>query len=333
MKKLITVLLAMLMMLCLFGCSGSKEEEGPAEETSDKPKIGFMLTTMDGSMVTTAKNLESEAERLGWDYTTLSSEADTAREMTNAESLVTLGVDVVVILIVDSDASVAAIKYMTDNGVKVIIAGRSANVQDGDYATYVAGDHNLCGEAQAQFLNDYLAANPDKELNIAFVRGSTSSTAATAKYEGFVNGFLKQHENDANVHYLAEDYGEFTAEKAYNLVTDWLQLYPELNVIVSQSDDMTSGIVNAIKTQGLDPVNDFVIISADGTSVGIEGIRSGEFDCSVCMSMKALAEQAMKAAETIRNGGTLNQRTPIEGYYRLMTPENVDQIAAEEGLD
>lgn len=333
MKKIITILIAIAMMFCLFGCSQPEQTDNGGEQTAEMPKIGFMLTSMDGSMVTTAANLESEAQRLGWDYTTLSSDGDTAKEMTNAESLVTLGVDVVVILIVDSDASVAAIRYLTENGVKVIIAGRSANVEDGDYATYVAGDHNLCGEAQAQFLNDYMAANPDKELNIAFVRGAASSTAATAKYDGFVNGFLKVHENDEKVNYLVEEYGEFTAEKAYNLVTDWLQLYPEINVIVSQSDDMTSGIVNAIKTQGLDPVNDFVIISSDGTAVGIEGIRSGEFDCSVCMSMKALAEQSMKAAEILRNGGTVEKRTPIEGYYRLMTPENVDQIAAEEGLN
>ena len=332
MKKLLTVFLTFAMVLCLFGCSKQESESVDVVE-EEKPKIGFMLTTMDGSMVTTANNLESEATRLGWDFTTLSSNNDTATEMQNAESLVTLGCEVVVILIVDSEASVASIKYMTDNGVKVIIAGRSANVQDGDYCAYVAGDHNLCGEAQAQFLNDYLAVNPDAVLNVGFVRGGSSSTAATVKYEGFVKNFVDVHEGDENVNMLATEYGEFDAEKAYNLVTDWLQLYPEMNCIISQSDDMTSGIVNAIKTQGLNPVNDFVIVSADGTSVGIEGIRSGEFNCSVCMSMKALAEQSMKVAEMIRAGETPDKTVSIEGYYRLMTAENVNQIAKEEGLE
>lgn len=328
MKKIVKVFLALILVLSLFGCG---EKEQTVEE--DKNLIGFSMSALDSTMKLTLDNFERVAKEKGWEYVSLNADGDTAKELENCENLISLGCKAVVIMVCDSDASVAAIKKMTEAGVKVIIAGRGTNAAEEDYYCYVSGSQALGGICQADYINQYLKDNPEEVLNVAFVHGLATSVPATQKYEAFVEKCINNPDNAGRINLVCEDYADAQAEKAYNLTTDWLQVYPEINCFVSQADDMSSGIVNALKAQGLDPVNDFVIVSADGNKVGLEGLRSGEFDATVCLSLKALGDSCGVAAEKAFAGEDCAKKLDIPEYYRLMTLDNCAEIAKQEGLE
>lgn len=330
MKKILIAMLSALMLFAIVGCN----KETPTEEPTEKaPLIGFSMSALDSTMKLTLDNFERVAKEKGWEYVSLNADGDTAKELENAENLISLGCDVVVIMVCDSDASVPAIRKMTEAGIKVIIAGRSANVEDDDYYCYVSGSQALGGICQADYINQWLKDNPEEVLNIAFVHGLATSVPARLKYEAFMEYCVNAPENEGRVNLIVEDYADAQAEKAYNLATDWMQTYPEINCFVSQADDMSSGIVNALRAQGFDPIEDFVIVSADGNTVGIAGLRSGEFDATVCLSLRALGDYCGVAAEHAFNGEDCPKKLDIEGYYKLMTLENVDELAAQEGLE
>lgn len=335
MKKLTALFLALILMFSLVACGGSTKGEEATDEgsESDAPLLGISMSALDGAMKLTLDNFERVAKEHGWEYVSLSADGDTTKELSNCENLVSLGCDVVIMMVCDSDASAPAIRMMTEAGVKVIIAGRNANVTEDEYYSFVSGDQALGGICQADYVNQWLKDNPDAVLNIGFVRGLATSVPAQIKYDAFVEYCVNNPENAGRVNLVVEAHADAEAEKAYNLTTDWLQVYPEINCFISQADDMSSGIVNALKAQNLDPVNDFVIVSADGTSVGLEGVRSGEFNATVCLSLKALGDCCGEVAAKGFAGEEADKTVSIDAYYRLMTPENLDQIAKEEGLE
>lgn len=350
MKRTISILAALLLIFSLVGCN--REPASPTDSKTTPPSgttagtvaptgetkgdsklIGFSMSALDSTMKLTLDNFERVAKEHGWEYVSLSADGDVGKELTNCENLISLGCDVVVIMVCDSDASASAIQRMTEAGVKVIIAGRSANVDESDYYCYVSGSQALGGTCQADYVNQWLQDHPEEELNIAIVRGLATSVPAQIKYDAFVEACVNNPANEGRVHLITEGYADAEAEKAYNLVTDWMQVYPEINCFISQADDMSSGIVNALRAQNLDPIDDFLIVSADGNAVGIAGLRSGEFDATVCLSLRSLGDSCGIAAERAFAGEDCEKTLNIEEYYRLMTLENMDQIVAEEGLE
>ncbi len=343
MKKLTALFLTAVMLLSLSSCQktptdNDKEtlESNPVvatPEQEEKHLIGFSMSALDSTMKLTLDNFERMATEHGWDYVSLSADGDTSKELTNCENFISLGCEAVVIMVCDSDASVPAIRLMTEAGIKVIIAGRSAKVEDDDYYCYVSGSQALGGICQADYVNQWLQDHPDQNLNIGIVRGLPTSVPAQIKYDAFIENCVDLPENEGRVKLIMEGYADAEAEKAYNLVTDWMQVYPEINCFISQADDMTSGIVNALRAQNYDPVDDFVIVSADGNSVGIAGLRSGEFDATVCLSLRSLGDSCGDVAEKAFSGEACDKTVNIDQYYRLMTLDNVDEIAAEEGLE
>ena len=296
----------------------------------DSHLIGYSLNSMDSTMKTMADYFESIALERGWEPVLLNANGDVSTELNNMESLMNMGCEAVVIMGCDTSGSAAAIEELGAAGVPVIIAGRAITAKEDSYYTYVAGDHHLAGEVQGEYINGLLAADDSLTINLAFIYGQSGSSSVADRYQGFEDSCINGEYAD-RVNLVASQYAEFDTQKAYDITSDMLTTYPEINCFVTQSDEQASGIINAIKAKGEDVAN-YIIVSIDCSSTGQTYLKSGELDASVLMAMRQLAVSSADYVQKALDGETVEKTNSVEAYYQLVTPETYVDVMIANGM-
>jgi ribose transport system substrate-binding protein len=142
-----------------------------------------------------------------------------------------------------------------------------------DYTPGLAGTVTM--QRQAYF---------DAHVNNAFASCKTSCDAAAIG--GFVGSDLFNFWETAikraaakypNVHVVLDQPGNFDPATALRVMQDGLRAHPDIQIVVSPWDDMTRGIVQAIKNSGKVPGKDVRIYSIGATKNGIGAVRDGTF--------------------------------------------------------
>lgn len=343
-RVLTALLLTAILVLSLAACGNSntasttqaaqtenKTETTEAAEASQTHLIGYSLNSMDSTMKTMADYFESVAREHGWEPVLLNANGDVATELNNMESLMNMGCEAVVIMGCDTAGSAAAIEELGAAGIPVIIAGRKIEAREDSYYTYVAGDHHEAGKAQAGYLNGLLEKDPALELNVAFIYGQSGSSSVQQRYEGFESDCLNGQYAD-RVHLIASQYAEFDTQKAYDITTDMLTSYENINCFVTQSDEQASGIINAIKAKG-GSLDDYIVVSIDCSTTGQSYLKSGELDASVLMAMRQLAVSSADYVEAALNGETVEKTNQVVGYYQLVTPKTYVEVMKAAGME
>lgn len=160
-KNFVYLLIVIAMLLGLAACQPSgttptpaaTEEVSPPEEGSTLT-VGIVLPTKDEPRWIQDETRFKEAlTAAGYDVEILFSQGDSAKEKENVESLITKGIQVLIICPHDGTAAAAAASAARAAGVKVISYDRLIlNTDAVDY--YVTFDSLAVGAAQAQYLVD-----------------------------------------------------------------------------------------------------------------------------------------------------------------------------------
>ena len=111
-KKILAFsLVAIISMSFFIGCSN---------RNSDK-KVGIVLSTLNNPFFVSMKEgAEKEAEKLGFELIVLDSQNDPAKERSNVEDLIQLGVVALLINPTDSDAVVKSVEVANEANIPVI---------------------------------------------------------------------------------------------------------------------------------------------------------------------------------------------------------------------
>ena len=80
---------------------------------------------------------------------------------------------------------------------------------------------------------------------------------------------------------LEEKSGDFTIARGREVMAYFLDTYPQINVLVSQNDDMTFGAIEVMKERGLVPGKDIRIISFDAVTKALEMVADGQINVDV----------------------------------------------------
>jgi ABC-type sugar transport system, periplasmic component len=119
-------------------------------------------------------------------------------------------------------------------------------------------------------------------LNIVILEGTLNSTAQIGRSKGFED--IARNHKEWNI--LAQESGEFTKAKGKEIMEKYLQKFDNIDVLVSQNDDMTFGAIEAIQEAGLTcGVNGKIkIISFDAVSKAFdlmeEGLINVDIECN-----------------------------------------------------
>lgn len=190
-------------------------------------------------------------------------------------------------------------------GIPVIIADRMVDVEDESlYTCGVGADFVKEAVSAGNWLADYLESQgrEEEEINIVTLQGTPGSSAQLGRTKGFEQ-VLQEH---SNWHMLDRQDGDFTQAKGREAMEYLLEKYPDIDVVISENDNMTFGAVDAIKQAGrtCGPEGDIIVISFDAVRAAFDAMIAGDinadFECNPLYGPK-LREiiLALEAGETV----------------------------------
>ena len=82
---------------------------------------------------------------------------------------------------------------------------------------------------------------------------------------------------------MEQEYADFTSAKGKEVMESFLRKYPDIDVVVSQNDDMTFGAIEAIRESGrtVGIGGDITIISFDAVHAALEMVAEGTINVDI----------------------------------------------------
>ncbi len=213
-------------------------------------------------------------------------------------------------------------------GIPVILIDRRVMVRDPSlYVAWIGPDFVNEGRMAGQALEECLKRQGRQEENIHIVvlRGTEGSTSAIGRSRGF-SSVAQDHQN-WNV--LEQVDAEFTTAKGQEEMERLLRKYEDIDVLISQNDDMTFGALEAIHEAGKTPgeKGDIIVISFDAVKNALklveEGIITADVECNP--NQGEYVSEVIRRLENNENVAKLNF---VE--EQVFTSENVRERLEED---
>lgn len=244
-------------------------------------------------------------------------------QIKSIRSFISQRVDYIVFSPVVSTGWDTVLQEAKDAGIPVIIVDRTIDVKDESlYTAWVGADFYMEGKNAGYWLAQDLKKRGRQydDINIVILTGTEGSSSQIGRSEGFES--VKRRYD--NWHVLAEGCGDFTTTKAKEVMEDFLKTYPDIDVVVSQNDDMTFGALEAIHASGKNTGvrGGITVISFDATREALQLVEQG----TINVDIECNPEQGEAVAEIIRKlelGEPVKKRNPIE--EKVFTVSNVTQ--------
>lgn len=210
-----------------------------------------------------------------------------------------------------------------DAGIPVILVDRKASLGDDSlYTAWVGSDMISEGEKAGIWLEGYLEkeGREEEEINIVVLQGTVGSSAQLERTKGFHN-IAREH---PNWHILKQEPADFTTAKGKEVMEMFLRNYTDIDVVISQNDDMTFGALQAMEEKGITTGvdGDIILISFDAVKEALELVSQGIINVDI----ECNPEQGAYILEIIRkleSGEPVDKENIVE--EKVFTQENVDQ--------
>ncbi|PJE31482.1 D-xylose ABC transporter substrate-binding protein [Pseudooceanicola antarcticus] len=246
-------------------------------------------------------------EAAGGDYISADAQSSSSKQLSDVESLVAQGADVLVILAQDTQAIIPAVTAAANEGIPVIAYDRL--IED-PRAFYLTFDNVEVGRMQARAVFE---AQPTG--NYVMIKGSPTDPNAD---------FLRGGQQE--VLQAAIDAGDITiVDEAY---TDgWLPANAQRNMeqiltandnnvdaVVASNDGTAGGVVAALTAQGLEGLP---VSGQDGDHAALNRVARGTQTVSVWKDARALGKAAGEIAVALASG---TDASDIEGAAEWTSP-------------
>ena len=303
-NKFLALLLTCAMVLTVLAGCGSKDTPAPAEESKPAESSTYKIALIqqhqtNAFQIAVTEGAQAKAAELGVELTILSADQDAATQISQIEQCVSEGYNAILSEPVDPDGLRDAAKAAADAGVVVInVVSFCTDWENAGIAAVSCGNNIKAGENEMQHVADLLGGKG----NVAILTGPSAVTDALDRLTGYEN-ILANYPDMKQV--VAPADCQWDTAKAQATVESWLSAY-DLDAIVCQNDGMAVGAGNAA---GAD--SGIVITGLDGTPDGYEAIKDGRITGTVAQDGGAMAANAVEAAVTLLNGGSLESNILI----------------------
>lgn len=162
-------------------------------------------------------------------------------------------------------------------GIPVIMIDRDIEAEDeGLYTAYIGSDFRKEGEKAVQWLESLLEkqGRAGAPIRIADIQGTIGSSAQIGRTTALEQA-VKQH---PNWQIVAQECGEFTKAKAYEVMGSILKQTKNIDVVYCENDDEALGAIEAMEEAGLkcNVSGGKIVIAFDATKLGLENCLNGK---------------------------------------------------------
>jgi D-xylose transport system substrate-binding protein len=247
------------------------------------------------------------AKALGVDVLVQSANSDDSVQLTQVQSLITQGVDALVIIPHNGEAMAKAVALAHAAGVPVLSYDRLITGCDLDL--YITFDNVKVGELQARFLAERIPEGG--KLRVVRIYGSKTDNNAVLFKQGQDN-VLKPLIEAGKVEVVFEDWAaDWKPENAKKIMNAAItKSGPGIDAVLASNDGTAGGAVQALTEEGL--AGKVLVTGQDGDLAACQRIVQGTQTMTVYKPIKVLASRAAEAAVKLAKGQSVIARSGID---------------------
>ncbi len=223
---------------------------------------------------------------------------DVAKFGTLCDGMINAGVNVLLIVNLDSDSGSACLKKAQAAGIKTIDYDRLT--LGGGASYYVSFDNVAVGKLIGEGLTKCLTDAGKTQANVVLINGDPTDNNAALFKEGYVEG-LKPKVDSGDYKVVGDQTGKWKAEVAG---TAFEQLYTtnggKVDGVVSANDTMAGGIIARLKANKLN--GKVPVTGQDASVAGLQAILAGDQCMTVYKAIKKEADAASGLAVALIQG-------------------------------
>jgi D-xylose transport system substrate-binding protein len=251
--------------------------------------------------------IKGAIEAAGGTYVSADAQTSPTKQLADIDSMITQGVDALIILAQDSTAIGPALGAAEDAGIPVIGYDR---LIDDPRAFYITFDNVEVGRMQARAV---LEAAP--EGNYVMIKGSPVDPNSDF-LRGGQQEVLQQAIDEGKVTIVAEAYTDDwqPANAQRNMEQILTQQNNEVSAVVASNDGTAGGVVAALTAQGMEGIP---VSGQDGDMAALNRVAQGTQTVSVWKDSRELGRTAGEVAIQLAGGTAPDQ---VEGAETFTTP-------------
>ena len=267
-------------ILCLstmfLSCGGDKKD------SKKQLEFGVSMPNFDDVFLSILrKAMESKAEELGIELSIEDSKGDIAKQLEHVENFVSKGVDGIIIMPIDSEASEKMTNKTVEAGIPLVYMNRKPSDHFKEYkgeVAFVGSDEDFAGEVQMKGLAEAM----NSQGNVVIMLGELGHEGT----RGRTRGVKKIVEQNPDIKIIEEQTAEWQRKDAIDLMNDWLSKGETINAVAANNDEMAIGAILAIEKAGKVPNQDIFVGGVDATPAALDMMDQGKMTVTVFQDAK-----------------------------------------------
>ena len=247
--------------------------------------------------VAAAKGFEDAAKQAGVKTIVLDAKTSVENQGNAIDDLIAQKVDGIAVLPIDAVVAQGWVDRATAHNIPMVSVAtevgdpqkRAINDVYPKLTALVASDEVHVGFDAAQIAATLLPKG--KVAKIGIVEGAPGYPTVWQTTKGFKEGLEK-----AGVKYeiVASQPTDWTPEQGESVCQNMLTAHPDIDLFFNQADDMVIGCAKAVHAAG----SHAKLIGRGGSRLGINAIKAGNVDGTVCIQPETMGRLAFKAMYT-----------------------------------
>jgi len=293
--------------LLLAGCgsddtpSGSDTASGGSSGGAT-PKVGVILPDTKSSArweTADAKYLKEAFEAAGVDYDIQNAQGDKTQFQTIADQMITSGVNVLMIVNLDSGSGKAVLQKAQAQGIATIDYDRLTLGGGADF--YVSFDNVKVGELQGEGLQKCLDDAGKTKANIAFLNGSPTDNNATLFNQGAVEALKAKMDSGDYTKVADQAVPDWDNQQAGTIFEQmWTETGGKIDGVLAANDGLGNAAIAILKKNGVNGT--IPVTGQDATDQGLQNILAGDQCMTVYKAVKKEADAASALAVALAKG-------------------------------
>ncbi len=320
--------------LFLTACAGIEQKADTAQqEEEEKIQIGISFDSFVIERWQRDRDVfVSTAKELGAEVNVQNANGDLTEQKKQIDYFIEKGMDVIVIICVDSDGLSGYVNKAKEKGIKVIAYDRL--IKDCDIDLYISFDNAKVGELMA----DALVDNGIAEGSVLMLGGSPTDNNVS-----LVEGKFRRTMQDNKVAILDSFHADgWLAELAAEYVYDHRDLVFKADAIMCGNDDIASRVVPALAEKQL--AGKVMVVGQDADLEACQRIVEGTQLMTVYKPVERLAQRAAECAVALARDGEIKDEdvtmldngsflVPYVGLEPIsVTKENINDVIINSGF-
>lgn len=314
MKKIVTLLLALALVLGLTAC-------GSGGGSSKKGEVSVFYYTYSDTYISSVRtSMDKLLKKAGINFQNYDANGNQTTQTEQVTTAIAKGSKALIVNVVDTGSNDAAqniVDLAKAQNIPVIFFNRSVEesvVSSYDKCVFVGTDYEMAGHMQGEMIGKYVFENFDKlDLNgdgkISYVmfKGQEGNMEAIARTQYGVedadkvltNGGkekLSFYDASNTNKYLVDQDGLWSSAAATNYMSTILAQYSEANknmveLVIANNDEMALGAISALQAAGYNKGSGKTIpvFGVDATDAAKEAIKNGSMVGSIKQDAEGMA--------------------------------------------